>query len=226
MSAAALSILHAPGYAPTIDLGAVQFACSVGADSIGFTEAYKVIPALRRRVSYRCRVGKSAVDTRAVTSTRGDAGDVPILIRRRHRLVEWSAEQVTPPGSPRKFGPERWLTRAVYDHPFGLVEHVVAHPDPAFVDDGVALSRYLDRLESVCTRALRRGHDLIVTGDLQVRTPAVRMFDRLDLDVWRVGIDYLAHSPHLRRVESSRLVDPSQVGVDRPHPWLLARFAL
>ncbi len=223
----ALSILHAPCHGPSLDLGAIRFACSLGADSIGFTEAYAQTRVLRRRVAYRCRVGRSSTDTRRIASPRGDAGDVPILIRRRHRLVEWSAERVTPPTEPLKFGPERWITTAVYEHPFGFVEHLNAHPNPRFVGEGSATwQAYLDRLESRIVRAQRRGHHVIVTGDLQAVSGPLRMFDRLDLDAWRVGIDYIAHSPHLRRVESSRLVDPSQVGQRHPHPWLLARFAL
>lgn len=221
-----LSILHAPAHGPSLDLGAIRFACSQGADSIGFTEGYRMIPALRRRVSYRCRVGRSQTDTRKIASPRGDAGDVPILIRRRLSLVEWSAERVTPPARPLKYGPERWLTTAVYEHDFGFVEHLNSHPDPRFVDDGEPWQVYLDRLEARIARAIRRGHHVIVTGDLQAVSGPLRMFDRVDLDVWRVGIDYVAHSPHLRRVESSRLVDPSQVAQRRPHPWLLARFAL
>lgn len=223
----ALSILHAPCHGPSLDLGAIRFACSVGADSIGFTEGYRQIRALRRRVSYRCRVGKSSIDTRLGPSPRGDAGDVPILVRRRHPLVEWSAVPVTPPGEPRKIAPERWLTRVVYDHPFGLVEHINAHPDPMVVRDGGSHARYLERLEAMSVRAIRRGHHLIVTGDLQARGGIVwNMFGYLDLDTWRVGIDWVGYSPHLRLVERTRLVDPSQVGVEHPHPWMLARFAL
>lgn len=221
-----LTILHAPGYAPSLDLGAIRFACSVGADSIGFTEAYKVIPALRRRVAYRCKVGRSSTDTRAVESPRGDAGDVPILIRRRHRLVDWRAVRMTPPGEPRKFAPERWATSATYAHPFGDVEHLALHPDPRFVDDDLWRA-YMSRAESLAIRALDRGRHLIVTGDLQVgSTLLAPMFARLDLDYWRLGVDYIAHSPHLRMRERSRLVDPSQVEVEHPHPWMLARFAL
>lgn len=221
---APLSILHAPGYAPRIDLGAVRFACSTTADSIGFTEAYRVIPILRRRVSYRCRVGKSPTDTRAVDSPRGDAGDVPILIRRRHRLVDWHAEAVTDPGQPRKWAPERWLTEATYLHTIGEVTHLVAHPNPRFVDGGL-WDAYMARLESRLVRAARLGRHLILTGDLQFGRLGP-YFDRLDLDYWRLGIDYVAHSPHLRLVERAHLTDPSQVGVENPHPWMLARFAL
>lgn len=217
-----LSILHAPTYGPTFDLGAIRFACSVDADSIGFTEAYRMTAALRRRIGYRCRVGKSLVDTRAINSPRGDAGDVPILVRRRLPLIEWHAERVTPPGFPQKFAPERWITEVVYEHAIGDVEHINAHPDPAFVD-GHLWERYMDRLVSRITRAADRGRHVIVTGDLQSGR-AARYLDRANLDYWRVGIDYIAHSPHLRIVERSPLVDRSQVGQESPHPWLLARF--
>lgn len=219
-----LSVLHAPSYAPRIGLPSVRLACSTGVDSIGWTEAYGVVSALRRRVSYRCRVGRSSTDTRVVTSPRGDAGDVPILVRRSWPLVSWRALRLTDPGTPAKYAPERWLTEVVYDHAVGQVAHLAAHPCPRFVD-GDLWARYMARLQSRVVLHQRRGHHVILTGDLQVGRLG-EWFDQVDLDYWRIGIDYVAHSPHLRLVERSRLFDPAQVDEPDPHPWLLARFAL
>lgn len=221
-----LTILHAPSWAPGIDLASVRLACSTRADSIGFTEAFRVISLLQRRVAYRCRVGRSQVDTRAVNSPRGDAGDVPILIRRRRPMIDWDALRVCPPGHPPKYAPERWITDAVYDHPFGDVAHINAHPDPRFVDPFAEhWARYMDRLRSRVRFHQRRGRIVILTGDLQTGALA-DWFDTLDLAHWRAGIDYVGYSPHLRLAERSILRDPAQVREEHPHPWMLARFAL
>jgi hypothetical protein len=221
-----LSILHAPAHAPSLNLAALRFACGQGADSIGFTEAYAMTRALRRRVGYRCRVGKSPVDTRGVVSPRGDAGDVPILVRRSNPIAWWHAERVHGPGEPAKFAPERWLTQVAYEARVGGVDHIAAHPSPRFVDDGRAWDEYMVRLCQVVDRARERGRFVVLTGDMQAAHSVDEALRDHGLIVWRVGIDVIATSPGLRRVEASRLVDPSQVRQAHPHPWLLARYAL
>ena len=90
-------------------------------------------------------------------------------------------------------------------------------------------ARTMERLASLGTRALNSGHHLIVSGDLNYRAGHVApwtpdaVFSELDLDAWRVGIDWIAYSPHLRlRTEDEH--GPTETRSD--HPWMFARFVL
>ncbi len=229
-----LTILHAPTHGPTLDLDAIRFAASLRADSIGWSEAYRRIPALRRRLRYRTRVG----DPRGIpNATIRGAHDVPVQVRRTRRLVDWYAFKACDPSTPIKIAPDRWITGAIYDHPIGRIEHVVLHPNAAVqgvdpeVDRVRKYANQMRRLESTVTLAWRRGHVPIVTGDLNWGKPEDddpwfapwRVFGRLDLDYWRVGLDWIAYPPHLRIAE--RVTFPeSRTGSD--HPWMLARLAL
>lgn len=233
-----LTILHAACHGPSLSTAAIRFAASLNADSIGWTEAYRRIPALRRRLRYRTRVGNPRGVANA--SIRG-AHDVPIQIRRRwrnrRRLVDWYAFKACDPSTPIKIAPDRWITGAIYDHPVGRVEHIALHPNAAVqgvdreVDRVRKFAAQMRRLESTIVHAQQRGHVVIVTGDLNWGHPQPsdppfapwRVFERCDLDVWRVGLDWIAYAPHLRIVERQTF-GPAVTGSD--HPWLFVRFAL
>lgn len=225
----AIAVLHAPCHAPSLDLGAVRLATSLDADSIGWSEAYERIPLLRTRLRYKVRVGTSRTDPR-----RG-ARDVPILRRRSRREVDWWAIKACGPSEPIRIAPERWITGVAYETGFGVVEHIAAHPHAAVQDRDPDLDRVegyrqnMRRLESRIIRAQRLGRHVVVTGDLQwnglvgpLWAPG-RVFGRLDLRMWNVGLDWLAVSGHLRTVPRSlRLLGPAETGQD--HPWLFGRF--
>lgn len=229
-----LTILHAPCHGPSLDLAAIRFATSLGADSIGWTEAYRRVPALRRRIRYRTRVGNPNGIPGA--SIRG-ACDVPIMVHRGRRLLDWWAFKACDASEPLRIAPDRWLTGVIYEHPFGEVEHIDAHPNaavqgrPLDLDRVRQYARQMRRLESRILRAQRAGRIVIVSGDLNwslgsdldpLFAPR-RLFERLDLHWWREGIDWIAYSPHLRLVTRD-VHGPTLTGSD--HPWMLARFAL
>lgn len=227
-----LTILHAPCHGPSLDVRAIKFATSLGADSIGWTEAYRRVPALRRRVRYRTRVGNPNGVPRA--TIRG-AHDVPIMVHRRRRLLDWYAVKACDPSTPIKIAPDRWITGVIYDHPIGTIEHIALHPNAGVegltreVDRVDKYARTMERLASLGTRALNSGHHLIVSGDLNYRAGHVApwtpdaVFSELDLDTWRVGIDWIAYSPHLRlRTQDEH--GPTETRSD--HPWMFARFVL
>lgn len=235
---APLTILHAPTHGPSLDLDAIRFAASLDPDSIGWTEAYRRIGALRTRLRYRTRVGNPLGVPNA--SIRG-AHDVPIQVRRRwrrrRRLVDWYAFKACDPSSPIKIAPDRWITGVIYDHPIGRVEHIALHPNAAVQGVSIEVDRVqkfrhqMRRLESTIVLAQRRGHVVIVTGDLNWGRPDAddppfapwRVFERCELTQWRVGLDWIAYAPHLRIAERQTF-GAAMTGSD--HPWMLARFAL
>lgn len=229
-----LTIVHAPLHGPTADLATVRRACGLGGDSIGFTEAYEpqTRRALRTRLRHRLIVGHSDTDPR-----RGP-WDVPILAHRRNRLIEGWANKACGPSEPIKIAPERWLTGAIYEHRFGTVEHIAAHPNAAVFDQSHDLDRVLKyrenlrRLESRIALAQRRGHIVVVTGDLNWPSGQARpawspgaVFARQGLATWHVGIDWFAYSPFLHRRRMDVLEGPPEPN-GHPHPWLVAGFVL
>lgn len=226
-----LTILHAGCHAPSLDLGAVRLASSLDPDSIGWSEAYERIPLLRSRVRYKVRVGRSRTDPR-----RG-ARDVPISRRRSHAEVDWWAIKACEASHPERIAPERWITGVAYRHPIGVVEHINLHPNAAVQHTDPDLDRvrkYADtmrRLESRIIRAQRLGRHVVVTGDLNwsgrtgPRWSPGRVFDRVDLRTWNVGLDWVAWSSHLRTTRGGlSIIGPDRTGQD--HPWLLVGLKL
>lgn len=231
MTPDALTILHAPCHGPSLDLAAIRIAVGLDADSIGWTEAYRRVPMLRRRLRYRTRVGNPR---HAVNASIRGAHDVPIQVHRRNRLIEWQAIKACDPSTPLRVAPDRWITRVVFEHPIGRVEHVALHPNAAVMGHPLGVDRVekyaatMERLESIATRAIRRGHHLVVTGDLNYRSGGPdyapeAVFDRLDLDTWRIGLDWQARSPHLRLVDRLTL---GEATTGQDHPWMRARYVL
>jgi hypothetical protein len=223
MTAATLRILHAPGYAPAVSLATVKAAEATGADSVGFSELYRVAWAgvdLFQSDRLRAWCGFSEVDTRAVDSPRGDAGDNPVAVRRRHKITGRAAYRVNRPGEPEKFAPERWITRVDYTWAGLVVTHVNAHPSPLFVGRW-KWRKVMRAVRREVRRAQQLGHLVIVTGDLQSTTLPAPIFSNLGLDTWRVGVDWIAYDRRLRLVER---VQPTPPLMD--HPWLLATFTL
>lgn len=231
MRPAVLTIVHAPLHGPTANAAAIRHATTLGGDSIGFTEAYEpqTRRAIRSRLRHRLVVGKSATDPR-----RGP-WDVPILAHRRNPFVDGWAVKACDASEPERIAPERWLTGAVYEHRFGTVEHIAAHPNAAIKGQPADLDRVLKyrenmrRLESKIRRAQRSGHIVAVTGDLNYPAGGPSwapeaMFDRLELATWRVGIDWFAWSPFLR--QRRRDVLPGQGPASGRHPWLVGGFVL
>ncbi len=212
-----LVIVCAPGYAPRFTLDTVRAAEALDADSIGYTEAYKVAATLGATTSrYRSFVGKSDVDTRAVTSMRGDAGDNPVSVLRGRGAVG-QAYRIDGPGRPAKYAPERWLTMAAYRWNGRRVVHINLHPSPRFCG-WRKWRKAIRRGTAEVERALAAGRIVVLTGDLQSRR-ATRLLKESGLKVWRVGVCFIAYSPdlHLADQEVHRVA-----GMD--HPWMVATF--
>lgn len=215
---ARLVVLHAPGYAPEMDERVVEKAEALGADSIGWSEVYRMADRLSS-VGYWCQVRTSPVSTRAVRSPRGDAGDNPISVRRRRQVRRSSAVKVTDPGQPLKYAPERWVYTVTYQWDRGLVTHISAHPSPLFVGNRPWRAVMRVALGEV-KAARRRGEDVVLSGDFQTgRLFCKTMLRAAGLRVWNDGVDYVCHSKGLRRVSEQTIrVD----GLD--HPWMLAHL--
>jgi hypothetical protein len=215
-----LRVAHCPGYAPRYLMRQVRQAERLGADSWATSEAYRVAPRLDTRPGYAAVLGTSTTDTRMVSSPQGDAGDNPVMVRRRHPITRQHAEQVTPPGEPRKYAPERWVYSVTYRlHGDGhKVTHVSVHPSPLFCGRLSWLKVMRAALAEV-RRAKRLRHYVILTGDLQTSGRLARGLLRLaGLVVHAHGIDYLCHNKALTMVGDLQVLQVD--GFD--HPWLVA----
>lgn len=217
-----LRIAHAPLRAPVARKADIQRALNLGACSVGPTEAYRLVPYLRRRPSWRIAVGTSE------TSLRGP-GDVPVMVRRHHKPIDRWALKACGAADPLRLAPERWITGFAYRHPFGVIEHIAHHPNPilnpaATLSMRRAYRESMERLERCVNVALELGRLPVVTGDFNVtRSSALHfspraMFDRLGLKTWSVGVDWIAWHRSLVPV-NRRVIEPSQNGMD--HPWLV-----
>ena len=211
-----LRVLHAPGYAPRFTEATLAEAEATGADSIGYTEAYRAANHLDS-AGYVGVVGHSAVDTRAVRSPQGDAGDNPLAVKRAHKITRRVAKRITRPGKPAKFAPERYLYSVTYGWNGHHVTHVDAHPSPLFCGR-LRWLRVIRAALAEVRRAKRLGHLVVLTGDLQTRGRLVRgMLRAAGLTVWCEHVDFVCHNRALRIVARDTIeVD----GFD--HPWMLA----
>ena len=213
-----LVILHAPGHAPDVDIATINAAEATDADSIGYSEAYRIAAALPTRRDYSAVVGHSLVNTRLVRSPCGDAGDNPIAVNRRHAPKRGRVVKADTPGRPEKFAPERHVYVVDYDWPNGRVCHINAHPSPLFC--GLRKWRRVMRVvQREVALAKTRGCLVIVTGDLQTNVAATRMLKSAGLKVWRDRIDFIAYSPELLLI-GRRVFRPA--GMD--HNWMLGTF--
>lgn len=208
--------LHAPGYAPKMTEAIVLEAEATEADSIAYSEAYRVAP-LKSRKAYRSRVGFSVTRTRAVDSPNGDAGDNPVCVRRDHRITRSEMRAVDSPGRPRKYAPQRWLTAVDYLWGDQLVCHISVHPSPVFC--GIhKWSKVMRQAALEVEAARKRGALVVLSGDLQTRA-ATRTLKAMGLQVWRDRIDFIAHDARLL-LTSRRTFRPA--GMD--HNWMLGTF--
>lgn len=212
-----LLILHAPGYAPEFDVEAIRIAEKTGADSIGWSEAYREADELAERPEYRTVMGSSRTDTRLVKSPRGDAGDNPISVRKGRRIRRTRARRLTPPGEPQKYAPERWGYSVTYQWDGETFTHIHLHPSPLFVGKGQWV-RVMAWGIAEAGRAMRRGEHFALTGDLQTRRAFCKtMLRAAGMRVWNEHVDYVCVSRSLRFV-SQRVIHVE--GFD--HPWMLA----
>ena len=213
-----LVILHAPSYGPRFDLNTIRTAEETDADSIGYSEAYKVAAALPARPKYSALVGHSFVDTRLVKSPMGDAGDNPIAVSRRHEHHRGRVFKANDPGHPIKYAPERYVYAVDYRWAGVKVCHISAHPSPLVV--GIVPWRAVMRVVAREVQAAKdRGCYVVVTGDLNARLMATRALKSCGLKVWRDRIDFIGYDPRLLLV-SRRTFRPA--GVD--HNWMLGTF--
>jgi hypothetical protein len=217
----ALVVGHFPGYAPVMHRPDILHRMKqTGCDSGGLSEAYSIAGiVLHSDPDYRVRVGRSTVDTRAVRSPRGDAGDTPVIVREDRRLVASKTMRVTAPGMPRKFAPERWLTVVTYEHPLGFVTHVNVHPSPVFCGP-LAWRRNMIAAVRAVRSARAVGNHVVLTGDLQTKRVVRGMLADAGLSAWNSGVDWLAWSKGLQLV-STRAFRVE----DLDHPWLVGVFA-
>lgn len=217
-----LVILHAPGHAPDVTFEHTKEAIATEADSIAYSEWYKEIDNLRFLRHFRTIVAKSTVDTRAVHSSHGDAGDNPICVRRPNlvtRLRAYKADDASQgTARQRKNGPERWVYVVDYTWAGQTICHISAHPSPLFVGK-LKWLRVMRLVQREVRKAYARGCLPIVTGDLQTGLLATNMLKGVALNVWRDRIDFIAYSPDLLLVDRKTW---KPAGMD--HFWLLGTF--
>lgn len=146
---------------------------------------------------YKTIVAHSATDSRAVHSPRGDAGDNPILVDKKHTIIRKTGQALTPyrPHSVAngKYGPERWGYTVDIKWAHGL-RLISLHPQPWGVSrvDWVKAMHWA-RLQ--VADAQQNGLSVIMAGDLQTAGRAVPFMLRgLKMSTFRVGICWLAWS--------------------------------
>lgn len=230
-------LIHAPLHAPSATLEDAKRALGLGGCIVNMTEAYRLASWLRRRAAWRCTSGKSRVDTRGVTSPRGDAGDNPIVSRREHKLITGWAVRVHGPSQPLRLAPERWLTGVELKHPAlsDPLEDWCAHPNPiGHPAEGrgarmVTWQKYMGVLEDKLTTAQNAGNVIVGSGDLQVGrgvATAADLFHDLGLQTRSVGPDWIWWDPNRLRLHSLKVLDGVAPSPTEPHPhaWLKAVF--
>lgn len=218
-----MRVVIAPLHGPDATLSEAHRALNLGACSVGYSEAYHLIPYLRRRPWWRIAVGELGAHPRG-------AGDVPVLVRRDHAVIERWAIQACDAAQPLELAPARWITGFAYEHPLGVVEHINPHPNPYFAPRATlslrkAYVENMDALEVRIRRSLNLGRLPVVGGDLNMsRVHGMpyaprELFDRLGLRTWSQGVVWIAYPRSLVLTGMRVLEDNGQ-----DHPWLVADF--
>lgn len=228
-----LTVLQASCHGPSLTHRAIRYALSreFSACVVNFSEAYRHEAFLYDRPSWRVTLPVIREgDDRDVVRGKGDA---PVVVRRHHHLLDSWSMKACSRSVPLKIAPPRWFNGQTFDHELGAVEAMAAHPNAAIR----GLPEGLDRVEKYAQSmrllelriedSLHRGRLPVVTGDLNY--PDVdgppwcpsRMFARLGLKTWAVGVDWIAYSPRLVPIRN-RIIGQAQTGQD--HPWLHASF--
>lgn len=230
-----LTVLQASCHGPTLTHRHIRFALSreFSACAVAFSEAYRHEAFLRDRDSWRVTMPVTRPDDDRDT-LRGK-GDAPVLVRRHHPLVAGWSTRAAHRSVPLKIAPPRYFNGQTFAHALGAVEVIGAHPHagilgvPESVDRVQEYARSMGVLEDHVRQSLDKGRLPVVCGDLNYPdhgqagpswSPA-RVFARLGLLTWTVGVDWMAWDPRLVRV-GRRIVFPAQNGQD--HPWLWQRF--
>jgi hypothetical protein len=138
-----------------------------------------------------------------------------------------------PPSTPIKIAPERWNTGVAYQHSWGVIGHIAAHPnaavmnlDPRRVDRVAKYVDQMQQLEKSIREWRQKGYTVIVTGDLNHAAGGdwwapEAMFARLNFGTWRVGVDWIAWDKRLMVLNKDRTLIEDN-GQD--HPWMFAKF--
>lgn len=237
-----LTIMHAPLHGPSATRATVNRALSHRADSVGFSEGYRIKSDFRHRLTYRCTMGNPDVDGQVGVSDRDNARgayDVPILTKRKHKGVERLSVRACRASEPIKIAPPRWISLSVFKVAgLGTVAHFNLHPHAAIAgflptNDRVRqYRRQMMLLKSMIEDEQAKGRIIVVTGDLNfpyvpdAHAPEFspqRVAADLGLKVYVRRIDWILYDRRLRLAEPVEVIDPAtNPGTD--HPWLIARF--
>jgi hypothetical protein len=193
-----------PGHAPDMWPPLLKAMTQGNPDFVFPSEFYRL--AGERVPGYRTIVTRSTTDSRAVNSPHGDAGDNPILVAEKHKVIHRKGKRLSPylPHSKEggKYGPERWGYTADINYGHG-VRLISVHPQPFGVSraDWVKAMRWV---RAQIIEAHRFGLAVILAGDLQTAGRLVPFMLRgLGMKTFRVGICWLAWSG-LREVPGTR----------------------
>lgn len=229
-----LTLLQASCHGPTLDVQTIRFALSswVGAHVVNFSEAYRHRLFLAERESWRSTMPETQLDDDRDT-IRGKF-DAPVMVRRRLPMVDEWSRLMCHRAVPLRLAPPRYGNGQAFVHPLGLIEDTTLHPHAAVEGFSSGLPRVqeyargMDRLERRIARALDDNRLAIGSGDLNYSDhdgpefAPRRMFARLGLRTWNVGVDWVWWSPELVCVARD-VFTREQTRQD--HPWLRARFS-
>lgn len=232
-----LTVLQASCHGPTLDTKTIRFALSaqVGAQVVNLSEAYRHALFVTDRPGWRTILPADPEDdTRRDHDTIRGMFDAPSMVRARFPFVDSWSSLMSHRSAPLKLAPPRYANGQAFVHPLGVVEDIAfhAHADikgrPTGIPRVVEYARGMRRLERRITRALDDNRLVIVSGDLNYpdadgpEFAPRRLFARLGLRTWSVGVDWFAWSPGLVLVGQD-VIGREQTRQD--HPWLRARFS-
>lgn len=209
-------------------LGPARILTRAACDSIGYNEAWRLIPELRLLNGYTLLEAEGVPDPRSA--------ETPILLRRRRRRLGHLTMKLADASTPERVAPERWINVALYQHPVGPVAHVNLHLHwigPAHDRPGVARVEKTDEAGDRLLRLLRyldwEGFARVVTGDVNIRrqaeTPGWRsaweVFEQAQLRARRVGpLDAIAWDPERLDLRQLDVIPADETATN--HPMLIA----
>jgi hypothetical protein len=232
-----VKILHAPLHGPSFVPAVGRRAYTTGAHSIGWSEAYKALPWLRKNPGrYR---HFTADGTRKDARGRRVGWDVVISIRRDCAVQANGSFLLSPElnvGSTGiKYHPERHAVWVVFTTPAGIrVLDLRWHPQPGALRRPKVLGEYRKSVALVERRlnALVSQYkpDLVVVGgDLQLGASGrwigpSRLYRRLGMEGQRRGVDWLGWTATFRAVKGWQ-IPIRRVARGMDHPWLVRVLA-
>lgn len=246
--AAEFAVLWAPLHGGSATQAEISKAFNLGADAIGFSEAYKHEGRIRiaakgikgKRHGYRVH---SADTDKVDAKGRRIAWDNPLCVTEKYKMVESGSIFGSSEDTPLRYAPERWINweitsvgrRGHFAARNVLTVTVHAH---ALLKDSESTrwgktQALMERLENLVEEKKRKyGSKLaiVIMGDFNYavswedrKWAPEQVFKRLGLQWLARGVDWIAFNDRVTPV-AKVILSAKSVGQD--HPWIRILFKL